>query len=159
MKAIAKFLTVVTLIVLLAGGYVYWAAALQVLPESGLVESAADRVQVFDNIVSTARVGSSDLIVYSDTSGSAEQYSFVTYTLRLRNMNALPAEWLQLDLTPQQGDVLLVKASTEDVPAFSEKLLTVVLLTDRSAASYARSATLTYYVYGHEFSIPVQLTI
>lgn len=159
MKAIAKFLTVVTLIVLLAGGYIYWAAALQVLPESGLVESAADRVQVFDNIVSTARVGSSDLIVYSDASGSAEQYSFVTYTLRLRNMNALPAEWLQLDITPQQGDVLLVKASTEDVPAFSEKLLTVVLLTDRSAASYARSATLTYYVYGHEFSIPVQLTI
>ena len=159
MKAIAKFLTVVTLIVLLAGGYIYWAAELQVLPESGLVESAADRVQVFDNIVSAARIGSSDLIVYSDASGSAGQYSFVTYTLRLRNMNALPAEWIQLDLTPHQDDILLVKATTEDVPAFSEKLLTVVLLTDRGAASFARNATLTYYVYGHEFSIPVQLTI
>lgn len=159
MKAIAKFLTVVTLLVLLAGGYIVWASELHVLPESGVVESAADRAQAFENLLSAAHIGSTDVSVYSDISGTADQYSFVTYTLRLRNGNILPAEWLQIHLTPQPGDVLLVKSTVEDVPGLSEKLLTVVLLTERSTASYARTAALTYYVYGHEVTIPVRLTI
>ncbi len=160
MKAIAKFLTVVTVLVLLAGAYVVWASEIDVLPGKGMVESAADRAQAFESIISSAAVGSSDLEVYADVlPENADQYSFITYTLRLRNMNALPAEWLQLSVAAQPEDVLMVKATVEDVPAFSERLVTVVLLTNRSTVSFARSATLHYYVYGHEFTIPVQLTV
>ena len=160
MKAIAKFLTVITILVLLACAYVIRASELKVVPAGGVIESAADRAQAFDSILESARVGSSALDVYDfSVSGGAEQYIFITYTLNLRNMNALPAEWLQLDITPQEGDVLTVLPTVEDVPAFSQEYLTVVLLTDRNTASRSRSAVLTYYVYGHEFKLPVQLSL
>jgi len=72
-------------------------------------------------------------------------------------MNLLPAEWLQIDLEPQKGDVLMLKPAVEDVLPFNEEYITLVLMTDRSAASYQRSATVRYYVYGHEFSRSIQL--
>ena len=160
MKAIAKFLTVITVLVLLAGAYVVRASQLKILPASGLVESAADRAQAFESIIASARVGSDELAVYSDGLPlNPEQYVFVTYTVKLRNLNALPAEWMELSLSPQPEDILLVKATVKDVPAFSEQLVTIVLLTDRATASYARSAELTYYVYGHEITLPVRLTV
>lgn len=159
MKAIAKFLTVITILVLLAGGYVIWAAEMHVLPEPGLVQSAADRTDAFEGIRQSAMLGSSDLTLYTDRfGGSAEDYTFVTYTLRMRNLNALPAEWLQIDLQPQDGDILLVKPTVEDIPAFGESLVSVVLLTSRSTAGYVRSGTLSYFVYGHEISLPLTLT-
>jgi len=158
MKALAKFLTVVTLLVLLAGGYILWAAELKVTPGGGLVESAADRASAFESIRQSTEIGSPDLIMFEDSIAyGPDQYVFVTYTLRMRNMNLIPAEWLQIDIVPQAGDVLMVKATVEDVPGLSEQLVSVVLLTDRTTASYARAATLSYYVYGHEYSVPVQL--
>lgn len=158
MKALAKFLTVVTILVLIAGGYILWATELKVMPDRGLVESAADRASAFESIRQSSEIGSPDLILFKDSIDyGPDQYVFVTYTLRIRNINLLPAEWLQIDLVPQAGDVLMVKATVEDIPSFSEQLVSVVLLTDRTTASYARAATLSYYVYGHEYSVPVQL--
>ena len=158
MKALAKFLTFVTALVLIACGYIYWAAELKVTPGRGLVESAADRSAAFESIRQSSEFGSGDLIMFQPAiEYGPDQYVFVTYTLRMRNMNISPAEWLQIDIQPQAGDVLMVKAVVEDVPAFNEQLISVVLLTDRTAASYARAATLSYYVYGHEYSVPVQL--
>ena len=158
MKALAKFLTFVTVLVLLAGGYVFWATELKVTPGGGLVESAADRASAFESIRQSSEIGSPDLIMFQDSIDyGPEQYVFVTYTLRMRNMNVIPAEWLQIDIQPQAGDVLLVKATVEDIPGFSEQLVSIVLLTDRTTASYARAATLSYYVYGHEYSVPIQL--
>ena len=158
MKAIAKFLTVVTMLVLLTIGYIFWAAELKVTPGGGLVESAADRASAFESIRQSTEIGSPDLIMFQNSiAAGPEQYVFVTYTLRMRNMNILPAEWIQIDMVPQAGDVLMVKATVEDVPGFSEQLISVVLLTDRTTASYARAATVSYYVYGHEVKVPVQL--
>ncbi len=158
MKALAKFLTFITVLVLIAGAYIYWAAELKVTPGGGLVESAADRASAFESIRQSSEIGSVDLIMFQDSIDyGPEQYVFVTYTLRMRNMNLLPAEWIQIDIAPQAGDVLMVRATVEDVPSFDEQLVSVVLLTDRTTASYARAATLSYYVYGHEFSVPVQL--
>lgn len=158
MKALAKFLTFITVLVLIAGAYIYWAAELKVTPGGGLVESAADRASAFESIRQSSEIGSADLIMFQDSIDyGPEQYVFVTYTLRMRNMNLLPAEWIQIDIAPQAGDVLMVRATVEDVPSFDEQLVSVVLLTDRTTASYARAATLSYYVYGHEFSVPVQL--
>lgn len=160
MRAIAKFLTVVTVLVLLAAGYVIWAAELKVAPAGAVIESAADRAEAFQNIYQSMQVGSADLEIFTAETidPSPEQYMFVTYTLKVRNLNALPAEWMQLSITPEDGDVLMVKPTVEDAPAFNEQLVTLVLLTSRNAADYVRTATLNYYVYGHEYSIPVTLT-
>jgi len=92
MKAIAKFLTVVTMLVLLTIGYIFWAAELKVTPGGGLVESAADRASAFESIRQSTEIGSPDLIMFQNSiTAGPEQYVFVTYTLRMRNMNILPA--------------------------------------------------------------------
>ena len=159
MKALAKFLCVVTLLVALTGLYISHACNINVSCGSGLVESAADRIQAFDSIRYSMNVGSASLVPYrTGIPGSADQYVFVTYTLHLKNMNLLPVEWIQIELEPQNGDVLMLKPAVEDVMPFSEEVITLVLMTDRSTASYLRSATLIYYVYGHEFRLPIQLS-
>ena len=50
MRGIAKFLTLVTVIVLLACGYVIWASELSVSSAGAVVESAADRADAFESI-------------------------------------------------------------------------------------------------------------
>ncbi len=158
MRAIAKFLTFVTLLALLAGGYVYWASALKTESAGFVVESAADRAQAFNGILSAMQADATGLTLYTtDVNPAPEQYLFLTYTLRVRNLNLLQAEWLQLTLETQDGDVLMVDPAVEDVPALNEKLITVVLLTNRNTAGYERDARLDYYVYGHPMSIPVRL--
>lgn len=158
MRGIAKFLTLVTVLVLLVCGYVIKTSELSVTSGGAVVESAADRSDAFEGIRQMSAVGSDEITMFQNKiEAGAEQYSFVTYTLRLRNLNLLDAEWLQLDITPADGDVLMLKPAVEDVAAFNEQLITVVLMTDRTTASYTRSATLTYYVYGHPVTIPVTL--
>lgn len=159
MRGIAKFLTLVTVIVLLACGYVIWASELSVSSAGAVIESAADRADAFESIRQMSEVGSTDIVMFRDgVEGEAADYSFVTYTLRVRNLNLLDAEWLQLELSSADGDVLMLKPTVEDVAALNEQYLSVVLMTNRLTNSYTRSATLTYYVYGHAVSIPVQLT-
>lgn len=160
MRAIAKFLTFITVVVLLAGGYLIWACELKVSPAGVVVESAADRPETFQSMYDASLVGSPNYIFFTQDPlvPDAAQYSLVTYTLKVRNLNALPAEWMQLDVEPKSGDVLIVKPSVEDAPAFNEQVVTVTLMTDRATSDYIRSATLSYYVYGHEYSLPLQLS-
>ena len=159
MRGIAKFLTLVTVIVLLACGYVIWASELSVSSAGAVVESAADRADAFESIRQMSEVGSADVIMFKESvEGDASQYSFVTYTLRVRNLNLLDAEWLQLEISPADGDVFMLKSTVDDVAALNEQLVSVVIMTDRMTNNYTRSAMLTYYVYGHAVSIPVQLT-
>ena len=157
MKALAQFLLVITLIVAVLAGYVIHAANIAVTPSGTLVESAADRQSAFDSLSQSAAVGSPDLILYgAQPSADSSQYVFVTYTIDLNNSNLLPVEWIQIALEPQGSDVLMIKPSIEDIAAFSAEQITLVLMTTRSA-SYTRNATLTYYVYGHEFNVPLVL--
>ncbi len=159
MKALAKFLTVVTLVVVLLGGYIIWAANISVVPAGALVESAADRQPAFDSLTASAAVGSPDLVLYNtDISPDSADYIFVTYTVNMENRNLLPAEWLQLSLSVQDGDVLMIKPAIEDILPMDSEKIELVLMTSRSnSASYTRSAVLTYYVYGHEITMPLTL--
>ena len=62
------------------------------------------------------------------------------------------------ELTSQTGDVLMVKPTISDVPAFNQALVSFSLLVDRNAASgYQRTATLTYYIYGHAKTVKLEL--
>ncbi len=159
MKAFAKFLTVVTLIVVLLGGYIVWASNIDVMPAGALVESAADRQSAFDSLTASAAVGSPDLILYNtDISMSSADYIFITYTIDMENHNLLPAEWLQISLIAQDGDVLMIKPAIEDIMPLDSEEISLVLMTSRSnSASYTRTAELTYYVYGHEITMPLTL--
>ena len=78
--------------------------------------------------------------------------------MKISNRDVLPLEWIDIQLTSQASDVLMVKPTISDVPALNQSLVSFSLLVDRSAASgYQRSATLTYYIYGHAKTVKLEL--
>lgn len=159
MKSLAKFLAVIALIVVLLGVYIVRSSTISVTPAGALVESAADRQSAFVSLSESAAVGSPSLVLYNtEISADPSEYIFVTYTLKISNRNLLAAEWLQIALESQSGDVLMIKPAIEDIDPMSELDVTLVLMTGRSnSTSYTRNAVLTYYVYGHEYSVPLTL--
>ncbi|MBR3504681.1 MAG: hypothetical protein IKO07_10650 [Clostridia bacterium] len=158
MKAFAKILTVITALALLLAGYVVWSANAQVSAEGYKVEAAADREDSFNGVVNALRSGSDNIVSYSRGAiGGADQYVFVTYTIRVRNSDFIPFEWIDLTLESREGDVLLVKPSVQDIPALNQSLLSFTLMARRGAVDYERRATLSYYVYGHYKAIPLTL--
>ena len=159
MKVFVKFLAVVTLLAVLFAGYVVWAADASVSYEGYQVESALDRGDAFNGVVSAARSGGDSVVTYDISNiGAADRYVFVTYTVKISNRDILPLEWIDIQLTNQAGDVLMVKPTISDVPALNQALVSFSLLVDRNAASnYQRAATLTYYIYGHAKTVELNL--
>ena len=72
-------------------------------------------------------------------------------------LNALGAEWMDLNVTPKQGDLLQVNSKVTDLPAFNSETMTVILLCDRNATDLTREATLSYYVYGRYYETTLTL--
>ena len=158
MRVFAKILTVITLLALLAAGYVIWASAAQVSAQGYKVEAAADRADSFAGVVEALRSGSDSIVSYDGAPvGGADQYVFVTYTIRVRNADLVPFEWIDLSVRSKEGDVLLVKPAVQDIPALNQSLLSFTLMAQRGLIDYERQATLSYYVYGHYRQVPVTL--
>ena len=159
MKIFVKILTVITVVALLLAGYVVWAADARVTAEGYRAEAAADRADAFAGVISGMKKGSENIVTYdSSEMGDADDYVFVTYTIRVRNADLVPVEWIELTLRNQPGDVLLVKPVVQDIPALSESLLSYTLMVQRAAIpSYEREAVLSYYIYGHYKEAPITL--
>ena len=152
MKAVAKCLTVLALLAVLALAYVHYASRLIVRYAGVNVASCADYQQTFDTIRDYAQRGTADVTVFTEAPGyNSGDYKFITYTVDVRNLNALGAEWMDLNVTPKQGDLLQVNSKVTDLPAFNCETMTVILLCDRNATDLTREATLSYYVYGRYY--------
>lgn len=158
MKVFVKILAVVTLAAVLFAGYVIWAADATVSYKGYQVESAADRSDAFNGVVAAAKSGDSSVTGYTTSAiGAAEDYVFVTYTLNIANRNVVSLEWIDIQLENADEDVLLVKPTISDVPAFNSSLISFSLLSSRTAPSYQRAATLTYYINGHAKTVDLEL--
>ena len=87
----------------------------------------------------------------------AEACSFVTYTVRLENKGFFPVEWISLDVTPLEGDILqLENASANVLLSGTQGDVHVTILTALEPAQRERSITLECYVFGRKKTIRVQ---
>lgn len=78
------------------------------------------------------------------------QFTFVTFTVRLKNTGLLPAEMVELSLTPFAKDVCAYPATRREIilgPG-EEREVSLILLTARQEAS-ARDLIVTSYRWGH----------
>ena len=81
--------------------------------------------------------------------GPAENYSYYIYTLRLKNNGLVPAEMVEMQVSPIDADVLFYGDTQETViPPGGEKDVWVVLLTEGTPHS-VRDLYITYYLWGH----------
>lgn len=90
-----------------------------------------------------------------------EAYCFMIYTVSVRNRGLLAAEMAELQVSPVDGDVLCVSRAASlmqnvnepvIIPARGTHTLQCVLLT-RSDAHAVRDLYITYYIWGHPFTV------
>ncbi|MHC1785711.1 MAG: hypothetical protein AB9880_01425 [Christensenellales bacterium] len=154
-------------LVLLAGAAIIYQlvnCTLGVTPLSAQVIPASEQPEEFrrlqEAITDRALVGTP---LQASLPGSAAEYSLIVYTVALRNGGFLPAEMAEIQVSPAADDMLFYTDGSSqgippsvDVPAGTTRNLRCVLLT-RSGAHMnpVRELFITYYIWGHPFSVKV----
>ena len=102
-------LTVLILIVTLVGvGYMYMTANIFVEAVGVVAVEAASQPVHFAELRQQLRLGAvtgTPYVAAQELSG-AEDYQFLTYTVRLKNDTSVPADMIELQVTPMAGDIL-----------------------------------------------------
>lgn len=125
---------------------------------SVLATEAAKAQDVFDSVMEQIRNDTfTGRMFAEDAHLSAEECTFLTYTMRLKNRGFFPAEWISFEIHPQQsadgsaGDVLqldnngpnaLYAGSTGDIAA--------TILCKGDGGQRERAYTITCYVFGKQ---------
>jgi len=85
--------------------------------------------------------------------GTADQYAFITYTLRLSNQCLVPVDMVEVQVVPDPGDLLQIgDLEVHSLDAKSQGDITATILTTKESNSI-RELIVTYYVWGVSFTI------
>lgn len=149
-------LTVLILIVTLLGvGYMYMNANIYVEAVGVIATDAQSQQALFEELQTQLRLGAVVGTPYTAAQELAgpEDYQFLTYTVRLRNNCSVPADMVELQITPMAGDILQV-GSSQDVklPAGQTVDATATILTGVNMHAI-REVTITYYIWGVPFTM------
>lgn len=149
-------LTVLILIVTLVGvGYMYMNANIYVEAVGVIATDAQSQQALFEELQTQLRLGAVVGTPYTAALELAgpEDYQFLTYTVRLRNNCSVPADMVELQITPMAGDILQV-GSSQDVklPAGQTVDATATILTGVNMHAI-REVTITYYIWGVPFTM------
>ena len=155
MKYAALFLIVCVLVVGCVAGYELMNTQLQVTGQGLSVIAATDRAEEFQVLQTAMSRNSLEGTVFqSGELSAAENYTFKIYTLRLKNNGLLPAEMIEIQLSPDASDILYYEEGEEiDIAAGATRDVWVSLLTQDTTGSTARDLYLTYYIWGHPISM------
>ncbi|MDR1570819.1 MAG: hypothetical protein LBS72_10115 [Oscillospiraceae bacterium] len=84
---------------------------------------------------------------------NAEDYEFRTYSVRLRNLGMLKAEWISISVRAEEADVIEYGESRGfTLAAFSSGTISGTVLS-RAGSDAARVVTVRYYVFGRPFTV------
>ena len=168
MNRFLKGLAIVVLLITVAGaGAVLYAMTMFEPKVVSVTAAATPAVQVqdtFDAVVEQTQLGTFTGRQFADTDGlDAQRCTFLTYTLRLENKGFFPAEWIMMDVQPQQSNIsrdILQLGDTQArvLNAGSQGDLTATILCEGDASDMARQLKVTCYVFGQrvEFSVQAQ---
>ena len=153
MKPLGIILIILVLAAVVGLGYLYLNANLDIRYEACIATDGITQADYFSTLKS--KVDASTFVGTRFTNsglGTADQYQFLTYTVRLDNHSFLKAEVIEIRLTPMQGDVLQIGEETAyDLPSGQQMDLSATILTDRSMHA-VREATVSYYFWGIPFT-------
>ena len=154
-----KYFAIVTVLILIATlvgvGYMYMNANIFVEAVGVVATEATTQEALFGELKEQLRLGAvvgTPYVAAQELSG-AENYQFLTYTVRLRNNCAVTADMVEIQITPMSGDVLQI-GSFEDVklPAGQTVDVSATILTDINMHAI-REVTVTYYIWGAPFTM------
>ena len=131
-------------------GYALFNTNLHVVGKSLEVLPAAQRTAEFDALKSAMqRQSLLGTVLKTGEIGAAEEYTYYNYTLRLENKCLIPAEMVELQISPMDSDVLFYCDTKETIiPAGETRDVWCVLLT-KGTPHAVRDIYITYYLWGH----------
>ncbi len=154
LKAIA--IIMVVLVVAAAGiiGYFYATATVRISAFKAEGAQAVNQAERFAAVKASVEKGGFIGTRFTDeVIGEADDYAFITYTVRLRNDCLAPIDTIELQITPVEGDVLQIgDLSVHSLAARSEGDLTATILTEKGNHSI-RELVVTFYMWGVSFQI------
>ena len=150
MKTAAIVLMVLVLSAAGCLGYALFNTDLHVVGKSLEVLPAAQRIAEFDALKSAMqRQSLLGTVLKTGEIGAAEEYTYYIYTLRLENKCLIPAEMVELQISPMDSDVLFYCDTKETIiPAGETRDVWCVLLT-KGTPHAVRDIYITYYLWGH----------
>lgn len=165
MSRVLKALAIAALLVTIAGAglVLYGMNTLAPVVELTSVSAtpAAQAQHIFDNVMGQLQRETFTGRTFAPADGlTAENCTFLTYTVRLDNRGLFPAEWISLEIQPQQSadgsayDVLQLDNNSANVlGARSRGDLAATILHAGDAQQTQRSFTVTCYVFGRQIVI------
>ena len=126
-----------------------------------LATPASQAQEIFDSVMDELEKGTFTGHVFGETGEvDAQSGTFVTYTVRLSNKGFFPAEWISLEIHPQQNadgsgyDVLqLDNNGPNALYARSRGDIAATILRAGDAQQMQRDFTVTCYVFGKQIII------
>lgn len=157
MFKLAKVLTGITMVLLVFLLIALYGVYLQVELAEFSAQPASERAELATELIGTARRDDmgSDLFA-RPTSNQLENYNLITIQVRAKNVGILPAEWVQLRLAPEIGDVALFPGDASDVrPLGGQITITATLLSESHTQQDRRDIRLEYYIFGRRMEVAV----
>ena len=158
MKPLAVMLVLLVLAALIGVGWLYFSGNMEVAFSEVIATDPLTQTDYFSALKNSLDSGTFIGTRYDTASpGDPDSYLFYTWTVHLENKSFLPADTIEIQITPMTGDVLAIGDTVEhSLPGQSESNLSVTILTSRSMHS-VREAIVTWYVWGLPFSTRLTL--
>ena len=158
MKPLAVFLVILVIAALIGVGFLWFSSSLTVTFSSVVATDPVSQANAFGEIRTAVENGTFVGTRYSSAPLTGpEDYLFYTWTLHLENTSFLPADTIEIQVTPMAGDVLLVGDTVNHKLLKKDSMdLSATILTARNMHS-VREAVVTWYVWGLPFSARVTL--
>ena len=134
MKRFAIVSVVLLLIALLGVGAMYMTSNVTVIAQGVTALEAYRDYDLFTDLSAQVRAGAvvGTSFVAPQELSSAEDYVFYTYTFRLENNTTLPAEMIEVQITPMSGDILQIGSDQVlTLPAHTIGDVTATILTSK----------------------------
>ena len=159
MVKLAKILTGATLVLLAFLAIALFGVRLRVSVVEFSAQPAREHIELSEELIRTAARDDMDSDLFKrPTRTGIDRYQLITIKLRARNVGILPAEWVQLRIAPDPGDIALFSGGEVDIPGlFRTREITGTLLAETEAGTALRRLSLEYYVFGRKLEVAVPI--
>ena len=154
LKALMILMIVLVVAALGVVGYFFAGAKVSISAYKAEGVPAAQQTELFEQIKTQVEQNEFQGTRFTTAPlGDAEDYAFITYTLRLSNQCLVPIDTVEVQVEPDASDVLQIgDTKVHSLEAQSQGDMTATILTAVDSHS-VRELIVTYYVWGVSFSI------
>ncbi len=154
LKYLMLFMIALLIVVLVIVGYFFFTAKVTVADCEISGVQASTQPELFQQVKGYSGLDALQGTMFTDAPiGDAADYAFVTYTLQLSNQCLVPVEMIEIQIIPQEGDVLQIgDFANHTLQAKTGGSVSATILTRKDNHS-VREVYITYYVWGVSFSI------